>query len=253
MPRVRRKRVPPEISAVVIQQWGNRCWLDMPGCTGEADTSDHIIPAKWGGPTIPSNLRRACRHCNSLRHERGLSGYGATYHAVIGPPFGGKSTYVRGHAKRGDLVIDFDALATTLTYDWEGQHLQPQRSRELATGAWYGAYQRSLSIPDPLDVWIVKTLPETPRSPQLLLEWIALDYDIVVCDPGRPEVMRRAGLEDRGRAASHGIHDWYRHDYGDDRIRTMQTERRRRLTALGLRHDAPDDEKQPTTGGRPEW
>lgn len=38
-------------------------------------------------------------------------------------------------------------------------------------------------------MWLVKTLPSTPHSPRLLDEWIALDYDIVVCDPGKREVV----------------------------------------------------------------
>lgn len=247
----RRKRVPPEISAMVIRQWGNRCWLGMPGCTGEADTSDHIIPARWGGPTVPSNLRRACKHCNSLRRDRGLSGYGATYHAVIGPPYGGKSTWVADHAKRGDLVLDFDALATAMTVGWDEQHMQPRRARELATGAWYGAYARCLSIPDPIDVWIIKTMPVTPRSPDLLAEWVALDYDIVVCDPGRSEVMRRAETGDHGKAAAHAIHEWYRHDYGADRVHEMQSHRRSMLAELGLKHY--ERENHDDAQSRPKW
>lgn len=34
---------------------------------------------------------------------------------VIGPPAGGKSTWVRERAKPGDIVIDFDLLACALT------------------------------------------------------------------------------------------------------------------------------------------
>lgn len=254
MPRRRRQRVPPEVSAVVIDMWGNDCWLDMPGCTGRGETSDHIVPAKFGGPTIPANLRRACRHCNSLRRERILSGYGARYHAVIGPPCGGKSTWVREHAGHGDLVVDFDALATALTFDWESQHLQPQVSRELAVGAWYGAYRRCTQVTEPVDVWIVKTLPATPRSPRLLTEWISLDYEVVVCDPGRDEVMRRNEMERRGRPAEHGVMDWYRSGITRQAVEAMQRERRAKLTRLGLRHDRMPDRVEPVAGAeRPRW
>lgn len=93
MPRVdHRLRVPPAISAEVVARYGNDCWLAMPGCTKVGDTSDHIVPHVFGGPTIVKNLRRACRHCNGLRRERILSGWPSVIHAVIGPPCAGKTT-----------------------------------------------------------------------------------------------------------------------------------------------------------------
>ena len=38
-----------------------------------------------------------------------------TLYVVTGPPCGGKSTYVREHAKPGDFVIDLDRLALAIT------------------------------------------------------------------------------------------------------------------------------------------
>ena len=252
-----RQRVPPELSMQVVALWGNDCWLGMPGCTRVSDTSDHIVPDKLGGPTIVSNLRRACRHCNSMRHERVLSGYGARYHAIIGPPNGGKSTYVREHQQPGDIVVDFDALATCLLAGWDGQHNQPQYVRELAVGAWYGAYRRAVSVIEPVDVWIVKTLPATPRSPRLLDEWVALDYDIVVCDPGKPEVMRRHERTRRGVPAERGIVQWYRTGVTQQAVDVRRKARRHRLAELGLGHadmlDAREPASSPPESSRPRW
>ena len=186
-----RQRVPPAVSAEVIERWGNDCWLGMPGCTNHSDTTDHIVPHIAGGPTVPANLRRACKHCNSLRGDRTLNGYGALIHAVIGPPAGGKSTYVDMHRQPGAVVLDFDALAKAMMPGSDAEHVTVEWVRRMASGAWYGAYRHMVRVTEPVELWLVKTLPFTPRSPRLLDEWIALDYDITVCDPGKQEVMDR--------------------------------------------------------------
>ena len=106
---------------------GQRLLAGDARCTNHSDTTDHIVPHIAGGPTVPANLRRACKHCNSLRGDRTLNGYGALIHAVIGPPAGGKSTYVDMHRQPGAVVLDFDALAkammparTPSTSPWNG-------------------------------------------------------------------------------------------------------------------------------------
>ena len=83
---MRRQTVDPRIRAKVIATYGNRCWLGMPGCSITATEDDHIVPYSHGGRDTVANLRRACKHCNAMRQDRVLSGYGATLHAVIGPP-----------------------------------------------------------------------------------------------------------------------------------------------------------------------
>jgi 5-methylcytosine-specific restriction protein A len=44
-----------------------RCSLRFPGCTGGADTIDHIVSVARGGTNDLSNLRPACLHCNMAR------------------------------------------------------------------------------------------------------------------------------------------------------------------------------------------
>lgn len=48
--------------------YGKRCALQLFGCTGWADTTDHID----GDATNhrPSNLQPACRHCNSKKGNK---------------------------------------------------------------------------------------------------------------------------------------------------------------------------------------
>jgi HNH endonuclease len=43
------------------------CSLRYPGCTGVADTIDHIVAPRLGGTNEMSNLRPACLHCNMAR------------------------------------------------------------------------------------------------------------------------------------------------------------------------------------------
>ena len=109
---MKRKRVPPNMAAQVLLTFGSDCWLDMPGCTHRGtETMDHVKPYSLYGPTVPSNLRPACKHCNSLRADRVVSGFGAQVTAVIGPPCVGKTAYVRDHMAPGDIVVDPSRLA----------------------------------------------------------------------------------------------------------------------------------------------
>jgi 5-methylcytosine-specific restriction endonuclease McrA len=52
--------------------WGDRCWM----CAGDADTVDHVIPLSLGGPHCLSNLRPACRSCNSSKGAKPLAQVG---------------------------------------------------------------------------------------------------------------------------------------------------------------------------------
>lgn len=104
----RRQTVDPLIRAQVIAAWGNQCWLGMPGCRITATEDDHIIPYAHGGKDTVTNLRRACKHCNAARQDRVLSGYGATLHAVIGPPRADFTGYLTGLVGRDSVVVSFD-------------------------------------------------------------------------------------------------------------------------------------------------
>lgn len=53
-----------------IAVFGGKCWLRLEGCTLVATTIDHVIPLSRGGTNWPSNLRPACKHCNSSKGPR---------------------------------------------------------------------------------------------------------------------------------------------------------------------------------------
>lgn len=48
------------------QVFGGKCWM----CGADADSIDHVIPLARGGTNWPSNLRPACRSCNSAKGAR---------------------------------------------------------------------------------------------------------------------------------------------------------------------------------------
>lgn len=52
--------------AAKLAYWGWRCWM----CGDPADTLDHVKPLAAGGPHCLSNLRPACRSCNSSKGAR---------------------------------------------------------------------------------------------------------------------------------------------------------------------------------------
>jgi len=56
-------------TAAVLEEYGRRCWLGLPGCTITATTGDHVIPRSVN-PALQydvSNGRPACLSCNRRR------------------------------------------------------------------------------------------------------------------------------------------------------------------------------------------
>lgn len=109
-------------------------------------------------------------------------------------------------------------------------------------------------VTEPVELWLVKTLPFTPRSPRLLDEWIALDYDITVCDPGKQEVMDRLRARgmDVGKRLQAGVLQWYRQGITQTGIDVRLKARRSRLAALGLAN-GPDAGLIGSQPARPAW
>lgn len=58
----------------VIERDGGFCLLALPGCTGEAQTTDHRANRGSGGSTVlddPANLIAACALCNGAKADAG--------------------------------------------------------------------------------------------------------------------------------------------------------------------------------------
>lgn len=103
---MRRQTVDPRIRAKVIATWGNRCW---PVCRAAPSLADRGRPHhhlfSHGGQDTVANLRRACKHCNAMRQTVCWSGYGATLHAVIGPPRADFGMSMQSMLRRDSIVV----------------------------------------------------------------------------------------------------------------------------------------------------
>ena len=77
-------------------------------------------------------------------------------HVVTGAPCSGKTTYVHEHAKAGDIIIDFDAIATALgaePYEAEGNIFTAAVKARLA------AIDAALTCDG--DSWIIDTIHDS--------------------------------------------------------------------------------------------
>lgn len=241
-----RGTIPRRVRQEVIDTWGNDCWLELPGvCTHQGEEDDHIIPFKAGGRGTVANIRRACKACNISRSNRVLSGYGATIHAVIGPPEAGKRTYVSGHAAGDALILDFDAMASAIMPGIDVKHEATGPLIQTTQGAWQGAYNKLVRLNAPVEVWLIKSIPSSHAHPRLLDEWISLDYTIHVVDPGAATVFDRLHDRNRNHGAILTARQWYSLRLTARLVGMRQAERRAKLARLGLRASEPAPETRP--------
>lgn len=184
----------------ILERDGYICQVRGPKCKGKATQLDHIVPTADGGSMFdPANCRAACSWCNTWRAQRQKSREGwkrAATHIVLvmGPPAAGKTTYVREHAGPGDVVIDYDALAAALAPGGTASHeLVMQLRGKLLTQLRRGELPARRA-------WI---LSADPRA-----EEIYPHHQVVLLDPGKDEVLRRARAE-RPAHLLPVVDEWY--------------------------------------------
>lgn len=235
----RRQTIDPLVRAKVVETWGNECWLNMPGCTHVGTEDDHIVPHSHGGRDTVANIRRACKHCNAARQDRILNGYGASIHALLAPPRADTQGWLEGRLLEDSVVVSFDSLRSSI-YPMTDP---PASVRMAAAMAWDGAYRALAKCSEPVDVWLVRTVPRSRSHPDMLGEWISLDYDIHVMDVPSADTFAHPLSPREERAAR----QWYALHLSQALVDARQRERRAKLVTLGLRSDRTQ------SSSRPEW
>jgi hypothetical protein len=107
-------------------------------------------------------------------------------YVVIGPPAGGKTTYVRERAKHGDVVVDLDAIASALTVGGDG-HTHPKAVLRCAQRARSVAIDEALRHVGSTDVWVIHTQP----SERAMERYAQHGAHVVTVDPGQQVVEAR--------------------------------------------------------------
>lgn len=123
---------------------------------------------------------------------------------VVGPPAAGKSTWVRANAKPGDVTIDFDALACTLTPPGDDPHLHPEHIKAITKAARQAAIDTALRYTADQTVYVIHSTP----SAALMRKYQEHGARIVTIDPGYDVVMARAKAE-RPWWMQQAVKKWY--------------------------------------------
>lgn len=124
---------------------------------------------------------------------------------VVGPPAGGKSTWVLEHAKPGDVVIDFDRLAVALTGPGGDPHDHAPAVTTVARAARTAALEAAVKLAGKADVYLIHSSPGRER----MQRYLELGARVEVVDPGRDVVRARCKTE-RPQRMFAVIDEWYR-------------------------------------------
>lgn len=168
-------------------------------------------------------------------------------HVVMGPPCSGKSTYVREHAKAGEVRIDFDLIAQALGAD------VPHGSTGGIRRASFAARQADVDrcIEESIPAWVIHSNPtqeQLDTYESVGAEFITMDTDIDTC-------LERAKSDGRPDGTADIIREWFARndkdsdDDGDDEeVRSMPTKSNREYRSFNAANfKSVDDDTKPYT------
>jgi hypothetical protein len=134
---------------------------------------------------------------------------------VVGPPAGGKSTWVLERAKPGDVVIDFDRMAVALSGQGGDSHDHPAAVAAVTRAARTAAIEAAIKHSGDVDVYLIHSSPGAQRMAQ----YREMGAQVVTIDPGRDVVRGRCKTE-RPRRMFAVIDEWYREQGGQAKVTT---------------------------------
>lgn len=107
-------------------------------------------------------------------------------------------------AEPGDITIDYDALACTLSPPGEDPHDHPDHVKRVTKAARQAAIDTALTLAADHDVYVIHSTP----SPALITHYQRHGAQVITIDPGYDTVMSRAKAE-RPWWMQPAIKKWY--------------------------------------------
>jgi hypothetical protein len=180
---------------------------------------DHVIPLALGGTDTDDNVQGLCKDCHARKTADEDAAHGvAAFHPewlprsaipltiVCGPPASGKTTYVQQHASPHDVVIDLDAILSSLRPEY--QHWSGIQDGQLLSRAVRIRNSRlaDLSRATSGRAWFIVSAPSKAER-----DWWAtkLGGEVLLLNPGIEECKRRAMARGTPLAVQ-GIEKWAR-------------------------------------------
>lgn len=112
---------------------------------------------------------------------------------ITGPPAAGKSTWIKAHAKPGDIVIDYDVIARSIAGPGASTHEHTDAAQKIAHRMRFAAIDEALTLCDTTDVYLIHSQPKAKDQ----AKYRRFGARVVEIDPGKDEVMARVRAQRR--------------------------------------------------------
>ncbi|MCI1935152.1 MAG: hypothetical protein LKJ44_06900 [Bifidobacteriaceae bacterium] len=156
---------------------------------------------------------------------------------VMGPPAAGKSAYVDATASPDAIVLDMSRLLPALAPQVATVHMNSAALSTALSAAWAGTYNRLVRLPQPVDVWIVASLP----TPAQIADWVALDYDMHVMEQSSITTAEKLSNSDEMNQAR--ARQWYTLGLTQAHVDALKARRHTQLRSVGLMASIADESK----------